>query len=219
MLELRKSLCSLLKQLHGRDERISFCPPGHWLSATATALAQTAPLHTIEVEEFKIGEVASMFPKASKLIELLKTVPFVLPFDLRAKLFQSLIEHDRGGRDPHGGVFNAGNVFVDIRRAQLYVVSLQYTIFTFDFWGCHSLPSSSLFGTRIPLRYTYRLSRTSCRTHSTSPRPAATKTHLTSSMGWGLGCGRSCGCGCSTTKGSKRPALMEVASSESFWPR
>jgi hypothetical protein len=88
VIELRRSLCSLLKQLHGRDERISFCPRGHWLSTAATAAAAGAPLHTIGVDEFRTGEVAAAFPKATKLIEILKTVPFVLPFDLRAKLFQ-----------------------------------------------------------------------------------------------------------------------------------
>lgn len=123
VLELRKSLCELLKQLHGRDERISFCPPDLWLSVKAATIAQTAPLHTIDVDEFRTGDVAAAFPKAGKLIEILKTLPFVLPFDLRAKLFQSLVQHDRQGREPHGGggMFHAGNVFVDIRRDKLCV--------------------------------------------------------------------------------------------------
>eukprot|EP00038_Savillea_parva_P003491 m.126417 g.126417 ORF g.126417 m.126417 type:complete len:981 (-) comp11189_c0_seq4:875-3817(-) len=121
VLELRKSLCALLKQLFGRDERISFCPPGHWLSMAATTAAKTAPLHTINVVEFQTGDVSAAFPKAAKLIDILKTLPFVLPFDLRAKLFQSLIEHDRQERDPQGGMnmFQAGQ-FVDIRRDHLY---------------------------------------------------------------------------------------------------
>lgn len=119
---LRGSLCTLLKQLNRRDCTRPFCPPGHWLSDQTSSLQALA---AVEVDEFKSGEVEASTRGAyvQKLILVLKNLPFLVPFDERARFFQSLITHDATAR--YNGrtrteAMGGGNHFVEIRRNRLY---------------------------------------------------------------------------------------------------
>lgn len=121
VIELRHTLCTLLKQLHRRDSNRQFCPDGHWLSNKTQSLSH---LSSVGVDEFKSKisnnqSNSSTRNHADKLMDILKRLPFLVPFSERAKFFQSLVERDQSSRrDDWSHV--TGDRFCEIRRATLY---------------------------------------------------------------------------------------------------
>jgi len=79
---MQQRLTDLLSQLHSRDDRRRFCPAGHWVSPLA-----------VRVEAGIIKDALAGADKRSA-ITLLRSVPWCLPFETRAKIFHARIrEH------------------------------------------------------------------------------------------------------------------------------
>ena len=132
--ELRKSLCKLLHQLFVRDCQRQYTPDGHWISQPVCNLVSAGMQHLSE-DDYKAadspeglapgdGRNAVQRENLVKIVKILKALPFVVPFDDRAAIFQRLIASSKAAaRDQHdpwamGG--GQGNLFFDIRRDRVY---------------------------------------------------------------------------------------------------
>ena len=130
--ELRKSLCKLLHQLFVRDCQRQYTPDGHWIAQPVCALV-SAGMGFLTDDDYKVadgemglapGDGRSQVQRENlvKIVKILKALPFVVPFDDRAAIFQRLIASSRAAArdqmDPFGG--HHPNLFFDIRRDHVY---------------------------------------------------------------------------------------------------
>ena len=126
---VRKSISKLLRQLYLRDGQRQFCPPDHWLSTAAGNLMTItmAATNVLSADAFTTDDSSedamTLTASTHKVVQMLKTIPFILPFNDRASLLHNFIEQDRAAeqRDaPAEFMMGGGNLFFDIRRDRLY---------------------------------------------------------------------------------------------------
>ncbi|XP_014207134.1 ubiquitin-protein ligase E3C [Copidosoma floridanum] len=133
---LLKVCVSLLRQLHTRDLRRQYCPDGHWIASNVEIpmgkphdfslrrrrLRSYAPFHglrTLKREEIEEGP--PMSTKEVRTLTLLREIPFVVPFNDRVVVFQTLIHRDKCEMQGELSHFMQGpSINVSIRRNYLY---------------------------------------------------------------------------------------------------
>ncbi|EFN77772.1 ubiquitin-protein ligase E3C isoform X1 [Harpegnathos saltator] len=132
---LFKVTVGLLRQLHTRDLRRQFCPDGHWIASNVMIpidkpedfafrrrrLRGYVPFQSLRAftrEELEEGPPLSA--KEVRTLTLLREIPFVVPFNNRVVVFQSLIYKDKAeqqGEVPH---FMLPAIQISVRRNYLY---------------------------------------------------------------------------------------------------
>uniref|UniRef100_A0A1B6EYS1 Ubiquitin-protein ligase E3C n=1 Tax=Cuerna arida TaxID=1464854 RepID=A0A1B6EYS1_9HEMI len=137
---LFKACVSLLRQLYGRDLRRSYCPDGHWISQQVTmSLAMDRPSDAtlrrrsrlrqhyrpfhfepaFTREELEEGPPPST--KEVRTLTILKEIPFVVAFQERVIVFQSLVLKDKVNHHSTARTFLHGPaISIVVRRNYLY---------------------------------------------------------------------------------------------------
>lgn len=133
---LFKVTVGLVRQLHSRDIRRPFCPENHWISKQITIPVDkpsdfTLRRHRLRVyrpfqglraftrEELEEGPPLST--KEIRTITILRELPFLVPFQERVLVFQSLIMRDKAEHQGEQSNFLQGpSIQVAIRRNYLY---------------------------------------------------------------------------------------------------
>ncbi|KAK2578758.1 hypothetical protein KPH14_012282 [Odynerus spinipes] len=133
---LFKVTVGLLRQLHTRDLRRPFCPPNHWITSNIVIpvdkpqdftfrrrrLRGYVPfqgLRGLTREDLKEGPPLSA--KEVRTLTLLREMPFVIPFNDRVVVFQSLIYHDKTEQQGEFTHFmQKPSIQVTVRRNYLY---------------------------------------------------------------------------------------------------
>lgn len=133
---LFKVTVGLLRQLHTRNLRRPFCPPNHWITSNIVIPVDKPQdftfrrrrrrgyvpfqgLRGLTREDLKEGPPLSA--KEVRTLTLLREMPFVIPFNDRVVVFQSLIYHDKTeqqGEFPH--FMQNPSIQVTVRRNYLY---------------------------------------------------------------------------------------------------
>ncbi|KAJ3018826.1 UNVERIFIED_CONTAM: hypothetical protein HDU68_010964 [Siphonaria sp. JEL0065] len=88
---------SLLEQIYSRDSRRQFCPPNHWQmtseiemeSFIQQAIADSDPSTTTPTSPLR--SITSSSPRQ----QVLTHIPYVIPFEVRVKIFRAWIKRDR----------------------------------------------------------------------------------------------------------------------------
>ncbi|XP_001607965.1 ubiquitin-protein ligase E3C [Nasonia vitripennis] len=133
---LFKVTVGLLRQLHTRDLRRQFCPDGHWIASNIVIpmnkpqdftlrrrrLRNYVPFQGLRVftrEEIEDGPPLST--KEVRTLTLLREIPFVVPFNERVIVFQSLINRDKCEQQGELTHFMQGpSIHISVRRNYLY---------------------------------------------------------------------------------------------------
>ncbi|XP_054278815.1 ubiquitin-protein ligase E3C-like [Macrosteles quadrilineatus] len=137
---LFKACVKLMRQLYSRDLRRTFCPEGHWISQSVTqSLAMDRPsdatlrnrsrlrhhyipFHDIVAftrEELEEGPPPST--KEVRILTILKEIPFVVAFQERVLVFQSLVLKDKISYQSMARNFLHGpSINIMVRRNYLY---------------------------------------------------------------------------------------------------
>lgn len=133
---LFKVTVALLRQLHVRDLRWQFCPEGHWIASNIVIpidkpqdftfrrrrLRGYVPFQGLRVftrEELEEGPPLSA--KEVRTLTLLREIPFVVPFNDRVAVFQSLIYRDKTEQQGELTHFMQGpSIHISVRRSYLY---------------------------------------------------------------------------------------------------
>lgn len=131
-----KVTVSLLRQLHTRDLRRQFCPEGHWITSNVVIpidkpqdfafhrrrLRGYAPFQNLRAftrEDFEDGPPLSA--TEVRTLTLLREIPFVVPFNNRVMVFQSLIYKDKAEQQGELTHFMQGpSIQICVRRNYLY---------------------------------------------------------------------------------------------------
>jgi ubiquitin-protein ligase E3 C len=131
LIGLRREATAVLRDLHDWDARRPFCPAGHWLHATVDIRADTLPLNLFEQPDEDVledgqeevepdhGRLTSSQSANARSVQLLRYLPFVIPFSGRVRLFQRLLEQDGSSR---ANTFEQimGSAQARVRRPYLY---------------------------------------------------------------------------------------------------
>lgn len=133
---LFKVTVGLLRQLHTRDLRRQFCPEGHWIATNVVIpidkpqdfafrrrrLRGYVPFQNLRAftrEEFEEGPPLSA--TEVRTLTLLREIPFVVPFNNRVMVFQSLIYKDKAEQQGELTHFMQGpSIQISVRRNYLY---------------------------------------------------------------------------------------------------
>ncbi|XP_076671002.1 ubiquitin-protein ligase E3C [Andrena cerasifolii] len=133
---LFKVTVGLLRQLHVRDLRRQFCPEGHWIASNIVIpidkpqdfafrrrrLRGYVPFQGLRVftrEELEEGP--PLYAKEVRTLTLLREIPFVIPFNDRVVVFQSLIYRDKTEQQGELTHFMQGpSIQISVRRNYLY---------------------------------------------------------------------------------------------------
>lgn len=133
---LFKVSVELLHQLHTRDLRRQFCPEGHWIAsninicldkpqdfvARRRRLRNYVPFQNLRAftrEDAEEGPPLST--KELQSLTLLREIPFVVPFNDRVVVFQSLIHRDKIEQQGTLTQFMIGpSIQITVRRNYLY---------------------------------------------------------------------------------------------------
>ncbi|KAF7386370.1 hypothetical protein HZH68_013502 [Vespula germanica] len=133
---LFKVTVGLLRQLHTRNLRRPFCPPDHWITSNIVIpvdkpqdftfrrrrLRGYVPfqgLRGLTREDLKEGPPLSA--KEVRTLTLLREMPFVIPFNDRVVVFQSLIYHDKTEQQGEFTHFaQKPSIQITVRRNYLY---------------------------------------------------------------------------------------------------
>ncbi|KYM98999.1 PREDICTED: ubiquitin-protein ligase E3C [Cyphomyrmex costatus] len=133
---LFKVTVGLLRQLHTRDLRRQFCPEGHWIASNVVIpidkpqdfafrrrrLRGYVPFQNLRAftrEEFEEGPPLSA--TEVRTLTLLREIPFVVPFNNRVVVFQSLIYKDKAEQQGELAHFMQGpSIQISVRRNYLY---------------------------------------------------------------------------------------------------
>jgi len=119
-----QSVTSLIRQLHSRDSRHQFCPEGHWLSSRIAINADQVTIEGFFEEKdedddrFKPG----MSAISARGMAVLRHIPFSVPFLQRVKIFQRILNQDKGeSRDPINDFMNPNaSSVITVNRKYLY---------------------------------------------------------------------------------------------------
>ncbi|XP_072763602.1 ubiquitin-protein ligase E3C [Anoplolepis gracilipes] len=133
---LFKVTVGLLRQLHTRDLRRQFCPTNHWIASNVVIpidkpqdfafrrrrLRGYVPFQNLRAftrEEFEEGPPLSA--TEVRTLTLLREIPFVVPFNNRVIVFQSLIYKDKAQQQGDHAHFLQGPLIqISVRRTYLY---------------------------------------------------------------------------------------------------
>ncbi|XP_067007893.2 ubiquitin-protein ligase E3C [Anabrus simplex] len=133
---LFKVTVGLVRQLHSRDIRRPFCPEGHWISKQVVIpldkpsdfslrrhrLRIYRPFQGLRVftkEELEEGPPLST--KEVRTITILRELPFVVPFQKRVLVFQSLVIKDKmEHQGEHSHFLQGPSIQIIVRRNYLY---------------------------------------------------------------------------------------------------
>ncbi|XP_011496921.1 PREDICTED: ubiquitin-protein ligase E3C [Ceratosolen solmsi marchali] len=133
---LFKVTVGLLRQLHTRDLRRQFCPDAHWIASNIVIpmnkpqdfslrrrrLRNYIPFQGLRVftrEEIEDGPPLST--TELRTLTLLREIPFVVPFNDRVIVFQSLINRDKCEQQGELTHFMQGpSIHISVRRNYLY---------------------------------------------------------------------------------------------------
>lgn len=136
IINLSKVTVGLLRQLHTRDLRRQFCPEGHWIASNVVIpidkpqdfafrrrrLRGYVPFQNLRAftrEEFEEGPPLSA--TEVRTLTLLREIPFVVPFNNRVVVFQSLIYKDKAEQQGELTHFMQGpSIQISVRRNYLY---------------------------------------------------------------------------------------------------
>ncbi|XP_008557305.1 ubiquitin-protein ligase E3C [Microplitis demolitor] len=122
---LFKATTGLLRQLHSRDLRRQFCPEGHWISPKPEFDLIWQRRQGVTGGLLKSDKEAPSGPPLStkelRALTLLRTVPFIVPFNDRVMVLQSLIQKDRSDQQGELSHFMQGpSIHIGVRRNYLY---------------------------------------------------------------------------------------------------
>ncbi|KAH0553850.1 ubiquitin-protein ligase E3C [Cotesia glomerata] len=122
---LFKATTGLLRQLHSRDLRRQFCPEGHWISSKPDFDLIWQRRQGVTGGLLKSDKEAQSGPPLStkelRALTLLRTVPFIVPFNDRVMVLQSLIQKDRSDQQGELSHFMQGPaIHIAVRRSYLY---------------------------------------------------------------------------------------------------
>ncbi|XP_015521284.1 ubiquitin-protein ligase E3C [Neodiprion lecontei] len=135
-VHLFKVTVGLLRQLHTRDLRKQFCPEGHWIASNIVIpldkpqdftfrrrrLRGYVPFQGLRAftrEDLEEGPPWST--KEVRTLTLLREIPFVVPFNDRVVVFQSLLNHDKEEQQGEWTNFMRGPyIQIAVRRNYLY---------------------------------------------------------------------------------------------------
>lgn len=133
---LFKVMVGLLRQLHTRDLRRQFCSANHWIASNVVIpidkpqdfafrrrrLRGYVPFQSLRAftrEEFEEGPPLSA--TEVRTLTLLREIPFVVPFNNRVVVFQSLIYKDKAEQQGELTHFMQGpSIQISVRRNYLY---------------------------------------------------------------------------------------------------
>lgn len=121
---LFKVTVGLLRQLHTRDLRRQFCPEGHWI-ATNVTIPVDKPQDFMFPRRRLRGCVSFQglraFTQEVRTLTLLREIPFVVPFNDRVLVLQSLIYRDKLEQQGELSHFMQGpSIQIAVRRRYLY---------------------------------------------------------------------------------------------------
>jgi ubiquitin-protein ligase E3 C len=108
----RDLLTRILGQIYDRDSRCPFCPEAHWLveNDDMNSYIDMVPSQ---------ADLESATGRVSTCQTILRTIPFIIPFERRVKLFRSYVAFDQQGisgtADWHQPVAR-----VNIRRGRVF---------------------------------------------------------------------------------------------------
>ncbi|KAG7205243.1 hypothetical protein KM043_018323 [Ampulex compressa] len=133
---LFKVTVALLRQLHTRDLRRQFCAEGHWITSNIMIpmdrpqdftfrrrrLRGYVPFQGLRVfTREELEEDLPLSAKEVRTLTLLREIPFVVPFNDRVVLFQSLIYKDKTEQQGELTHFRQGpSIQISVRRNYLY---------------------------------------------------------------------------------------------------
>ncbi|XP_058797923.1 ubiquitin-protein ligase E3C [Phymastichus coffea] len=133
---LFKVTVGLLRQLHTRDLRRQYCPDGHWICSNIVI-----PINKPQDFSFRRGRLRNYVPfqgfrvftreeiedgppmstKEVRTLTFLREIPFVVPFNERVVIFQSLINRDKCDQQGELTHFMQGpSIHISVRRNYLY---------------------------------------------------------------------------------------------------
>ncbi|KAJ3194083.1 hypothetical protein HK101_003548 [Irineochytrium annulatum] len=84
-----------LQQIHIRDSRRQFCPPGHWIMVKDKDMDSFVQLAVVDEEEAMAGNSRVIQSISGPRQAILDNMPFLIPFDSRVKIFRQWIQKDR----------------------------------------------------------------------------------------------------------------------------
>jgi ubiquitin-protein ligase E3 C len=85
----RDLFTKILAQLYDRDTRRLFCPKDHWL-------VEDSVMNTfIEMVPFQ-SDLDAAVGRVNTCKNILRCIPFIIPFEKRVELFRSYVRHDQG---------------------------------------------------------------------------------------------------------------------------
>nr|XP_033342932.1 ubiquitin-protein ligase E3C [Megalopta genalis] len=138
---LFKVTVGLLRQLYTRDLRQQFCPEGHWFASNILIpidkpqnftfdrrrLREYVPFQGLRVfTREKLEEGPPLSSREVRTLTLLREIPFVVPFNDRVIVFQSLIYRDKSELQGEMTHFLQGpSITISVRRNYLYEDAFQ----------------------------------------------------------------------------------------------
>lgn len=127
----------VLNQIHTRDLRLGFCPEDHWTvtrldlpldrptdlplthSSRLRGIRPFQPIRDFTREDFENGP--PMSTKQIRSITILREIPFVVPFNKRVSILQSLVAASKMRVQGNMQAFLQGpSVLITVRRSHLY---------------------------------------------------------------------------------------------------
>ncbi|GES88691.1 HECT-domain-containing protein [Rhizophagus clarus] len=121
---LRDIVTKLLRQIHARDSRRQFTPSDHWLMTSEIDMnvfveAVVREEQELERDNDKINLNKRQLANISPRLGILDNIPFVIPFEVRIKIFREYVDNDKK-RDRHYDVFPHPRTRVTIRRTSVF---------------------------------------------------------------------------------------------------
>lgn len=135
---LFKCVVSLLRQLHNRDSRSSFCSENHWISPNVSIPIEkpiSFKIDQVQLNRFEkfVGlkkltkkQLEELGPLMSttdiKNITILKEIPFVIEFTDRVRILHKLIDNDKQSNygESHHFMMPGSTIDISIRRNYIY---------------------------------------------------------------------------------------------------
>lgn len=133
---LFKVVVGLVQQLHARDLRRQFCPLDHWISKQIVIpmekpkdfvirrqrLRAYRPFQTIRVlSRDELVDGPPLTTKEVRVLTILRELPFLVAFQERVKVFQSLVYRDKIEHQGEEVQFLMGRTInISVRRSHLY---------------------------------------------------------------------------------------------------
>ncbi|XP_015109716.1 ubiquitin-protein ligase E3C [Diachasma alloeum] len=138
-VHLFKATSGLLRQLHTRDLRRQFCPDGHWITSNIpipldkpqditwrrrtnrTTYSPFQGLRSLSQDQEESEHGPPLSTKEIRMLTLLREVPFIVPFNDRVMVLQSLIYRDKMEHQGELTHFMQGpSIQISVRRNYLY---------------------------------------------------------------------------------------------------